>query len=67
VRGRNAPPPSDLEIETKKPAADCSARVNQLVSMMSFCRCFARRVKAYVELKKPAADCPARAEPNSFR
>jgi hypothetical protein len=25
-------------IETKKPAADVSARVNQLISMMPFCR-----------------------------
>ena len=41
VRGRNAPPPSDLDIETKKPAADISARANQTrlddVSMPVFC------------------------------
>jgi hypothetical protein len=31
-------PPSDRDFQTKKPAADFSARVLQLFSMMSLCR-----------------------------
>jgi hypothetical protein len=50
VRGRNALPPSDSEIENEKTRGGCSPRGSiKLVSMMSFCRCFARRVKSCVE------------------
>jgi len=68
VRGRNAPPPSDLDIETKKPAADIPRGRTKLVSMMSVCRCFARRVKPRATCSRhrdcnvpavtPAADGP---------